>query len=202
MSQTLLACARHPHDPATLALAGVLSTSFERHGLALLPMPGRDMPATRALLAHWFPGADNLLGLDWTVLAHAHRPEPRCDEIDDLVSLLTTHANPSAGTAAQTEDVAWALACASLGQDHLWQDLRLPSRTELSQLMQHWFTPLAVRNVLHMKWKKFLYKQLCERENLFICKSPSCQVCTDHALCFGPEHAAPALATLATPPLP
>ena len=23
-----------------------------------------------------------------------------------------------------------------------------------------------------MKWKKFLYKQLCEREQLFICKAP------------------------------
>ena len=27
----------------------------------------------------------------------------------------------------------------------------------------------------------------CEREALFICKAPSCEVCTDRPACFGPE---------------
>ncbi|MCK7499364.1 MAG: nitrogen fixation protein NifQ [Comamonadaceae bacterium] len=31
-----------------------------------------------------------------------------------------------------------------------------------------------------MKWKKFLYKQLCEREEILVCKAPSCAVCCDH----------------------
>ena len=79
------------------------------------------------------------------------------------------------------------VALASLGDNHLWQDLQLPSRAELSALMRHWFPALVAKNHADMKWKKFLYKQLCEREALFICKAPSCAVCTDHALCFGPE---------------
>jgi nitrogen fixation protein NifQ len=78
-----------------------------------------------------------------------------------------------------------ALAC--LGDNHLWQDLQLASRAELSALMQRWFPELVARNHADMKWKKFLYKQLCEREALFICKAPSCDVCTDRPVCFGPE---------------
>ncbi|WP_460506103.1 nitrogen fixation protein NifQ [Hydrogenophaga soli] len=197
LSRALLACARHPTDPATQALAGVLSTRFERHGLHQLPLPGRDVAHTQALLARWFPGAGAVLGLDWEALAAAPSTEARADEIDDLVALLTAHTRPATSspihtphaTHAHAEDLAWALAFACLEPNHLWQDLHLPSRAELSQLMHDWFPTLAARNVAHMKWKKFLYKQLCERENLFICKSPSCQTCSDHPLCFGPETA-------------
>lgn len=188
----LLSRATDAGDPAALALAGVLATAFERHGRGLLPLPGLDAGATRRLLAHWFPGADRALGLDWAALTLAERVEPRADEIDELVSLLRDHADPAAGPAEQSDAVAWALACASLGANHLWQDLQLPSRRELSVLIGHWFPHLAARNTHHMKWKKFLYKQLCLRAELYICKAPSCSSCADHALCFGPEDAAPA----------
>jgi nitrogen fixation protein NifQ len=57
----------------------------------------------------------------------------------------------------------------------------------LSELMHGRFTSLAERNTQDMKWKKFLYKQLCERAEIRVCKAPSCGVCTDYAKCFGPE---------------
>jgi nitrogen fixation protein NifQ len=38
-----------------------------------------------------------------------------------------------------------------------------------------------------MKWKKFFYRQLCEKAQVPICKSPSCAICTDYKLCFAPE---------------
>ena len=63
----------------------------------------------------------------------------------------------------------------------------LPSRTDLSLLIAHWFPTLAARNGQNMKWKKFLYKQLCLREDLLICKAPTCGVCTEYAVCFGPQ---------------
>jgi nitrogen fixation protein NifQ len=53
--------------------------------------------------------------------------------------------------------------------------------------MRCWFPALVARNAGDMKWKKFLYRQLCEREQLLICKSPSCSVCSDLPVCFGPE---------------
>ncbi|WP_043116503.1 nitrogen fixation protein NifQ, partial [Pseudacidovorax intermedius] len=105
----------------------------------------------------------------------------------DIVALLLDHLSPTAGPAEDGRAVAHALACASLGDNHLWQDLFLPSRRELSALIGGWFPTLAARNTGDMKWKKFFYKQLCEREEVFVCKSPSCGVCSDHGLCFGPE---------------
>ena len=111
----------------------------------------------------------------------------RGDEVEDLRALLLAHADLQAGTRAQAEAMAETVAVACLGDNHLWQDLQLPSRTELSALMAHWFPALKARNSRDMKWKKFLYKQLCEREEIFICRSPSCAVCSDYAKCFGPE---------------
>ncbi|MES9842985.1 MAG: nitrogen fixation protein NifQ, partial [Candidatus Thiodiazotropha endolucinida] len=74
-----------------------------------------------------------------------------------------------------------------LGSDHLWQDLGLWERSDLSRLMLENFRPLAIRNTQDMKWKKFLYKQLCETEGIYTCRAPSCEVCADYAACFGPE---------------
>ncbi len=88
---------------------------------------------------------------------------------------------------AEIRRVALTVAVASLGDHHLWQDLQFASRAELSALMRRWFPALVAKNHADMKWKKFLYRQLCEREQVLICKSPSCAACTDFAVCFGPE---------------
>jgi nitrogen fixation protein NifQ len=130
---------------------------------------------------------------DWEALAD--RIATRRDEITDLTCLLSDHADPAAGTAAEMNTIAWALACASLGDQHLWQDLGLPSRSELSALIAHWFPSLFALNTQHMKWKKFFYKQLCLREDLLICRAPTCSVCSDQADCFGPELATVVLAS-------
>jgi nitrogen fixation protein NifQ len=115
------------------------------------------------------------------------RQHSRADEVDDVVGLLLAHADAGAGPPDQIAAVAARVAVACLGDNHLWQDLQLGSRAELSALLGHWFPRLVEKNRFDMKWKKFFYKQLCEREDLFICKSPSCAVCCDHAVCFGPE---------------
>jgi nitrogen fixation protein NifQ len=117
----------------------------------------------------------------------AARRATREDEVDDVRTLLLAHADPAAGTPADIARVAETVAVACLGDNHLWQDLQFGSRAELSALMRHWFPALVAKNHQDMKWKKFLYKQLCEREQIFICKAPTCAVCTDQGLCFGPE---------------
>lgn len=126
--------------------------------------------------------------LDWAALEG--RMRSRKDEIDDLMALLLEHADEATGPQSAPHHIAWLIACASLGDGHLWQDMGLPSRDALSHLIQRWFPALSARNVDNMKWKKFFYRQLCLREDILICKSPSCAVCSDQALCFGPEDAA------------
>ena len=109
--------------------------------------------------------------------------EARDTEYEDLMTLLLDHG---AGD-EETRWVALAVAAACLGQNHLWQDLGLPNRKVLSSLLTRYFPSLAARNVSNMKWKKFFYKQLCERAEILVCKAPSCGVCIDYPKCFGPE---------------
>ena len=111
----------------------------------------------------------------------------RADEIEEVSCLLLDHADPGVGSGADRAEVAGIVALACLGDDHLWQDLQLASRAELGALLRRWFPALAAKNTGDMKWKKFFYKQLCERAEIQVCRAPSCAVCSDHALCFGPE---------------
>jgi nitrogen fixation protein NifQ len=113
----------------------------------------------------------------------------RNEEFDDLVALLTDHAGRHC---AETRLFARIVAHACLGENHLWQDLGLPDRQALNDLMRMHFPALHAKNAGNMRWKKFLYRQLCERAEVLICKSPSCGECCDYAACFGPEEAAPA----------
>jgi len=111
----------------------------------------------------------------------------RADEIEEVSSLLLEHADPGVGSSADRAEVAGIVALACLGDDHLWQDLLLAHRGELNALLRHWFPALVAKNRGDMKWKKFLYRQLCERAEILVCKSPSCEVCTDVAVCYEPR---------------
>jgi nitrogen fixation protein NifQ len=106
-------------------------------------------------------------------------------EMADLQKLLLQHrTDPHSDAQALMADIV-VVGC--MGNDHLWQDLGLWCRADLSKLMNDNFAPLAARNDRDMKWKKFLYKQLCETEGIYTCRSPSCEVCVDYTVCFGPE---------------
>ncbi|NVK18830.1 MAG: nitrogen fixation protein NifQ [Methylocystaceae bacterium] len=83
--------------------------------------------------------------------------------------------------------IAEIVSSACMGQNHLWQDLGLQNRTELTALMENNFPKMAKRNVHNMKWKKFIYRELCQTEGIYVCRSPSCDVCVDYDECFGPE---------------
>ncbi len=106
-------------------------------------------------------------------------------EKDDLIRLLRQFSRRHG---QENDWLIGLLVSACLGSDHLWQDLGLWQRSELSGLLAYNFPALAERNSKDMKWKKFLYKQLCEAEGLYLCRAPSCEVCADYSNCFGPEN--------------
>ncbi|WP_455222655.1 nitrogen fixation protein NifQ [Kaarinaea lacus] len=108
----------------------------------------------------------------------------RIPEWEDVVNLLSEYR---AGKDMSEEWIAQIIAAACMGLDHLWQDLGLWSRKELSEVLILNFPELAKRNNKDMKWKKFIYKQLCERDGTYVCRAPSCDVCADYQVCFGPE---------------
>ena len=127
-----------------------------------------------------FPGAE----LPLSYMAELAMDAQRYPEQDELRSLLLAYrADPS----QEAEWMAQIVVFGCMGGDHLWQDLGLWSRKDLTRLMQQNFAQLAAKNDRDMKWKKFLYKQLCQAEGIYVCRSPSCEVCPDYAACFGPE---------------
>jgi len=71
--------------------------------------------------------------------------------------------------------------------DHMWRSMGLFSRKELTEAMCRYFKPLAAKNVLDIRWKKFLYRQLCTDLGLQVCRSPVCDVCPDLAFCTAEE---------------
>ena len=152
----------------------------QRTGTGILPPDlGLGIESFHRLLARYFPGTDN----DSVPPARGWCPD-RESEREELRGLLLAHR------LGEDESEFWmasAVAAGCMGGDHLWQDLGLWSRRDVTELMQRNFPPLAAKNVQDMKWKKFLYKQLCIQEGIYTCRAPSCQSCNDYELCFGSE---------------
>jgi nitrogen fixation protein NifQ len=105
-------------------------------------------------------------------------------EKEDLINLLKQFSKPDN---LELDWITNVIVAGCLGSDHLWQDLGLWSRSQLSAMLEYNFPELAAKNDKDMKWKKFLYKQLCEAEGLYLCRVPSCEVCIDYAKCYGSE---------------
>ncbi|AGA91931.1 NifQ [Thioflavicoccus mobilis 8321] len=134
----------------------------------------------KRLMAHHFPGAR----LGATPNPGRALPVARRDEVEDLVRLMWQHRAEDSLTVRWMAEL---VAAGCLGSDHLWQDLGLWSRADLTALMRRNFPSLAALNTKDMKWKRFLYRQLCETEGIRLCRSPSCEECCDYHVCFGPE---------------
>lgn len=166
------------------AFAGMIASRCSGAG-ALPAWLGLQPAAFDCLLQHIFPGASSepLAGVD--TAGPGDDAADRADEREELVRLMLMHR---AGDDPSEVWMAHVVAAGCMAADHLWQDLGLPARGELTALMRRNFPTLAARNVKDMKWKRFLYKQLCEAEGIYTCRAPSCQVCTDYHACFGPEH--------------
>lgn len=108
----------------------------------------------------------------------------RMSERQDLINLLKQYSRPDV---AEIDWMIAVLVAGCLGNDHLWQDLGLWSRSQLSDLLHYNFPELAAKNVHDMKWKKFIYKQLCETQGVYLCRVPSCEFCVDYLNCYETE---------------
>ncbi|MGL3104295.1 nitrogen fixation protein NifQ [Bradyrhizobium sp. BR 1432] len=83
--------------------------------------------------------------------------------------------------------LAAMIARRAMEPNHLWEDLGLRERPELSRLLARHFAPLAAQNTKNMRWKRFFYRRLCEDDGLVMCTTPVCTQCNDFNHCFGEE---------------
>ncbi|MES2070590.1 MAG: nitrogen fixation protein NifQ [Pseudomonadota bacterium] len=103
-------------------------------------------------------------------------------EFLDLVQLLLDHR--SAYSDQHADWLARAIAAATFGTRHLWQDLGLSGRTQVSALLSNYFPSLHRRNVQDLKWKKFLYAELGLRQGNPGLRPPECNHCDQFRICF------------------
>lgn len=171
--EDLLSKSRRPNSLDTLVIAGVLSKAQQA---------GR-RPLIRGLAEARFQRLLNEFFVDVSLENQAAASDAD-DEFSDLLQLLLENRSVPSELGAW---LAYATATAAMGENHLWQDMGLPGRRHLSEFLHARFAPLARLNTADMKWKKFFYRQLCQRAGVPICKSPHCADCCDYAVCFGPE---------------
>ncbi|QXP85063.1 nitrogen fixation protein NifQ [Methylococcus sp. Mc7] len=179
----LLAYAQDPREPLILAFASAIELARSSSRLAGREGFGLDHAEFCMLLDRYFPGARGVYIKPAPAVTDAARRAP-ADEFDSLLGLLLEHCR---GDAVESRWLAHAIAACCMGDDHLWQDMGLADRKALSDLLAQHFPTLFARNTGGMRWKKFFYKQLCEREGAYVCRSPTCAECDEYANCFGPE---------------
>lgn len=180
---TLLGHSTVPGDELGSAYAWVIAAHCNPDSSTFVPALGLGKESFSSLLRSRFPHF-NPSSAWLAAQGAALERKGALEEFHDLLQLLLDHR---AVADEHHRQVAHLVVTACMGHDHLWQDLGLPNRKALSALLSGHFSALAAKNTGDMKWKKFFYKQLCEREGINACKSPSCGVCCDYGKCFGPE---------------
>lgn len=161
----------------------VLATMLSSRCVAEGEMPNRlglELDEYEKLMATHFP----LITLPLSFMVPDGDMANRQDEAEELSALFLGHAIDDS---QESHWMAKILLAGCMGGNHLWQDMGLWTRKDLSALIQNNFPELAAKNDKDMKWKKFFYKQLCIAEGIYVCRSPSCEVCPDYSDCFSPE---------------
>ncbi|CCJ08117.1 nitrogen fixation protein NifQ [Methylocystis sp. SC2] len=120
------------------------------------------------------------------------------DEIEMVRELLLENRS-SEGDCGRW--LAAMIARRAMEPNHLWEDLGLRDRSELTRLMARHFTPLARRNDKNMRWKRFIYRMMCENDGFVMCSTPVCSNCADYALCYGAETGTSRVASAAQSPV-
>jgi nitrogen fixation protein NifQ len=159
-------------------VASILAVAAEDGG-AVNECAGLRADDLALLISRWFPNAGHLIH-QWQP-RNVRPEEPEVAAVRELLSL-----NCSTGG----ENGRWLaamIARRAFEPNHLWEDLGLRSREELSRLLNRHFAPLAQRNTRNMRWKRFFYRQLCEGDGFLLCTTPVCTDCNDFELCFGDE---------------
>jgi nitrogen fixation protein NifQ len=179
LRQANAATACEPFDGHVLACIFAAGVSECSAGVALSDALGVGGLELRRTIAKHFPGALDRLeafGLD---------SEPTVDDEERCLRELLRRFRTT--PAPLTSLLSVLISRRATRPNHLWQDLGLVNRGELSSLMQRHFALLARRNTQDMKWKKFFFRMICRDEGYRLCAAPCCAECGDFNACFGDE---------------
>lgn len=163
------------------AIAGVLRNAQDGELPLFAWTLGLPQPALLAVVEHCFPELGALESMSQQQYAAIVATVP--DEFRALAALLLAHR--SSDIDPQRADwLAHAIAAASLGSRHLWQDLGLTGRDAVCSLLERYFQPLYRRNTRNLKWKRFLFAELGALQGKHGLQPPKCHDCNEFPVCF------------------
>ncbi|WP_313957428.1 nitrogen fixation protein NifQ [Paraburkholderia sp. BCC1885] len=110
-------------------------------------------------------------------------PPQHVDFVSSLRALLLHYADPAV-CPDDAQCLATIVAYACLRPDHLWRDLGLKGRDEVSAMLERYFPSLIRLNVENLRWKKFLARQLAVSLGEEPGPAPGCPGCEDYGFCF------------------
>jgi len=137
------------------------------------------------LLFKVFPGVERAQFFTQPNLSTEKAPEIN----PELQTLLTGFLSQDKVGWPQFASLALAqiIAARAAHPGHLWVAMGLFERPQLSSAISRHLPALLVANDKQMRWKRFLFKRLCDLNGAVMCKSPVCGDCSDYAICFAPE---------------
>lgn len=122
-------------------------------------------------------------------LSSTTQPLEKCNS--EVLSILLNHV-PTGKDLNQTfvsQCLARIIAARTTLAGHLWVAMGLTERPQLTAAIRRHLPTLAKANNQNMRWKRYLYKQVCDLNGGVMCKAPNCGVCSDYHLCFTEEDA-------------
>ncbi|SIT47723.1 NifQ [Paraburkholderia piptadeniae] len=132
-----------------------------------------------ALLSRHFPGGRLPHSAPERIAPSEHQPF-----VDAMRALLLRHeaAIPAADHDAQC--LATIIATACLRPDHLWRDLGLDGRDDVTDILTRHYPQLVARNLDGLRWKKFLARELALAQGRAPAHAPGCPGCEDYGFCY------------------
>jgi nitrogen fixation protein NifQ len=172
----LLAASATPNLPGSALFASLLAAHDDPALLGL-------SPEQFALLVGRHFGTTQLPRASLVILS-----EERARFVSALVAFLLSHVQASStADMADADCLASIIAQACLRPDHLWRDLGLSGRDEVTNMLSRYFPVLVARNIDGMRWKKFLARELALSLGQMPQPAPGCPGCEDFGLCFGDQ---------------
>lgn len=143
---------------------------------------GLTRAALDALRSRHFPSASPLHATPEHIAASNHQPF-----VDALCAMLLSHESALARTDADAQCLATIIATACLRPDHLWRDLGLDGRDDVTAILTRHYPRLVARNTDNTRWKKFLARELALAEGRVPAPAPGCPGCEDYGYCYPPN---------------
>jgi nitrogen fixation protein NifQ len=168
-----------PFDGHVLACVFAVAVDECRAGGSFTDALGICGSALRRNIERYFPGALEVLETFKLDVEPTVTEDEKC--LRELLWRFRTSSSPFNSL------LTFLVAHRATRPNHLWQDLGLVNRGELSRLMLRHFVTLARRNDQDMKWKKFFYRMICRDDKFSMCVAPCCSECGDFDACFGSE---------------